>query len=296
MSTINDCASGSDKGQVYGTLAKLIFTDHPRYSHMFATKAKKFRDGVCNCIQILRGKYKKLKASFDSTGSGVMPGEGTQTRNLLDAVLLELPWYMKLDAIWHSNLSMAVKTHSPRSGIDHAGALYSLVVPHAGAGPSIQLDTSAGPLMHIDASAGPLQYPQQPPQIYPPHDIHPSSTPPLHYSQHYYPPAMPYAGGSHGDPPLIQHCNIMLLLPHYPPLPLCPPLALCPPLSPYPPLPPTISPPKSISLAFQHQITAWTWTWTFKAPVAHWMPSSKVTSVMHSNRSAMQSPKRGVVC
>lgn len=51
MSAVDDGASGSDKGQVYGTLAKLIFTDHPRYGHAFATNAKKFRDGVCNRIQ-----------------------------------------------------------------------------------------------------------------------------------------------------------------------------------------------------------------------------------------------------
>ncbi|KAG2061179.1 hypothetical protein BDR06DRAFT_966207 [Suillus hirtellus] len=90
MSAVNNGALGLDKRQVHGILAKLIFTDHPRYSHTF-TNTKKFHDGVCNCIQILRGKYKKLKASFDNTGASMMPGEGTQTRNLLDAVLLELP-------------------------------------------------------------------------------------------------------------------------------------------------------------------------------------------------------------
>ncbi|KAG2339089.1 hypothetical protein BDR05DRAFT_1003631 [Suillus weaverae] len=145
MSAIDDGASGSDKGQVYGTLAKLIFTDHPRYGYTFATNAKKFCDRVRNRIQTLRGKYKKLKASFDSTGAGVMPGEGTQMRNLLDAALLELPWYMELDAIWHSNPSMAAKTHSSRPDVNHAGTLYSLVRPHAGAGPPMQLDTSPSP-------------------------------------------------------------------------------------------------------------------------------------------------------
>jgi hypothetical protein len=31
----------------------------------------------------LRGKYKKLKATFSSTGTGVMPDGGTQMKNLL---------------------------------------------------------------------------------------------------------------------------------------------------------------------------------------------------------------------
>jgi hypothetical protein len=50
MSTVDDGASGSDKGQVYTTLAKLIFMDHPRYGHAYTTNAKKFHDGVCNRI------------------------------------------------------------------------------------------------------------------------------------------------------------------------------------------------------------------------------------------------------
>ncbi|KAG1822692.1 uncharacterized protein BJ212DRAFT_1574624 [Suillus subaureus] len=37
--------------------------------------------------------------SFGSTGAGVMPAKGTQANNLLDAALLELPWYMDLDSI-----------------------------------------------------------------------------------------------------------------------------------------------------------------------------------------------------
>jgi len=44
---------------------------------------------------------------------------------------------MELDAIWHSNPSMAAKVHSSRPGVDHAGNFYSLVQPHGGAGPSM---------------------------------------------------------------------------------------------------------------------------------------------------------------
>lgn len=185
----------------------------------------------------------------------------------VDAALLELPWYTELDAIWHSNPSMAAKTHSSRPGIDHAGALYSLVGPHAGAGPPMQLDTSASPPSTLNRL---LKYIPRTISILP--ALHPRIT-----ASTTIPQQCLMLGVHTVIPPSIQHCNILLLLPHYPLLPLCPLLALCPPLPPYPPLPPTISPPKSISLAFQHQTTTWTWTWTFKAPVAHWMPPSKVT-------------------
>ncbi|KAG1860225.1 hypothetical protein DFJ58DRAFT_726232 [Suillus subalutaceus] len=107
----------SDKGQIYQSIAKLLFANH-----------------IGNRIGILRGKYKKIKASFGSTGAGVMPAEGTQANNLLDAALLELPWYTDLDSIWHSNLSMAAVTHSSKLGVDHADALYSLVQLRGGAG------------------------------------------------------------------------------------------------------------------------------------------------------------------
>ncbi|KAG2125534.1 hypothetical protein BD769DRAFT_1668787 [Suillus cothurnatus] len=101
-------------------------------SHLWAMdNAKKFCDAVCNCIRM--GKYKKIKASFGSMGTGVIPAEGTSAKNLLDAMLLELLWYMELDAIWHSNPSMATKVHSSRPGVNHAGTFYSFIQPHGGA-------------------------------------------------------------------------------------------------------------------------------------------------------------------
>ncbi|KAG0706525.1 hypothetical protein DFH29DRAFT_995911 [Suillus ampliporus] len=127
----------------------------------------------------LRRKYKKLKASFGSTGAGVIPAEGMQVKNLLDAALLTLPWYNDLDAIWHANPSMAAKTHSSKPGADHVDALYSLVQPHGGAGPSMHFDTSNPQPSH---DAYPLDV-QPPHHTYPLHDTHPSSTLPLHYGQ-----------------------------------------------------------------------------------------------------------------
>ncbi|KAG1718882.1 uncharacterized protein EDB91DRAFT_1352162 [Suillus paluster] len=198
MSTADDGPSGSDKGQIYGTLAKLIFTNHPKYGYAYSVNAKKFCDAVCNCIRILRGKYKKIKASFDSTGAGVIPAEGTQMRNLLDAALAELPWYTELDAIWHANPSMAMKTYSSKPGVDHTGTLYSLIQSCGGGGPPMQFDAPPD-AQHVYPGANT----QPPPHAYPEHNTYPSSTLPPHYGQQYYPRyllATPYAGGSHGDP------------------------------------------------------------------------------------------------
>ncbi|KAG1802184.1 uncharacterized protein HD556DRAFT_1438233 [Suillus plorans] len=64
------------------------------------------------------------------------------SRIMQDTVLLELPWYTELDAIWHSNPSMAAKVHSSRPGVDHTGAFYSLIQPHGGAGPSMYYGNS----------------------------------------------------------------------------------------------------------------------------------------------------------
>ncbi|KAG2134224.1 hypothetical protein BD769DRAFT_1665254 [Suillus cothurnatus] len=41
MAAADDGPSGSDKGQIYGILAKLIFTDHVKYGPAYAVNAKK---------------------------------------------------------------------------------------------------------------------------------------------------------------------------------------------------------------------------------------------------------------
>ncbi|KAG2064024.1 hypothetical protein BDR04DRAFT_1146096 [Suillus decipiens] len=206
MAAADDGPSGSDKGQIYGVLAKLIFTDHVKYGPAYAANAKKFRDAVCNRIGTLRSKYKKIKASFGSTGAGVMPAEGTSAKNLLDAALLELPWYTELDAIWHSNPSMAAKVHSSRPGVDHAGTFYSLVQPHGGVGPSMYCGQRPSPTSDIsDPSAhqhGPHALQEHsfaggmyPPAAahHPPIPSHPSSPP---IPSHPLPPPVP----SHSPP------------------------------------------------------------------------------------------------
>ncbi|KAG1892936.1 uncharacterized protein F5891DRAFT_986316 [Suillus fuscotomentosus] len=167
-----DSPLGSDKGQIYGGLAKIIFTDHPKYGAAYSSNPKKFRDAVGSHITtqvlFLRNKYKKVKVSFGSTGAGVMPTEGSQAKNLLDAALLELPWYKDLDTIWHSNPLMAMTIHSSKPGIDHAGALYSLVQSNSGAGSSTYFGTT--------------QQSSHPPNVQPLHPPNLSYPAPLHHA------------------------------------------------------------------------------------------------------------------
>ncbi|KAG1810325.1 uncharacterized protein HD556DRAFT_1436066 [Suillus plorans] len=185
-----DSPLGSDKGQIYGGLAKIIFTDHPKYSAAYSSNPKKFRDAVGSRITthvlFLRNKYKKVKASFGSTGAGVMPTEGSQAKNLLDAALLELPWYKDLDTIWHSNPSMAATTHLSKPGVDHAGALYSLVQSNSGAGSFTYF--------------GATQQPLHPPNVQP---LHPPNIQPLH------PPNLSYPAPLHYAPPVPPNANIL---------------------------------------------------------------------------------------
>ncbi|KAG2343724.1 hypothetical protein BDR05DRAFT_948131 [Suillus weaverae] len=81
-------------------------------------------------------------------GTGVMLLDGMASKNLLDSVLVELPWYTELDAIWHANPSMAAKTHLSNPSIDHAAALYSLIQLH-GAGPLIGAHNTPPPAAHL---------------------------------------------------------------------------------------------------------------------------------------------------
>ncbi|KAG1800091.1 hypothetical protein EV424DRAFT_1545814 [Suillus variegatus] len=198
MAAVDDHPSGSDKGQIYQNIAKLLFAGHPKYGAAYTINPKKFCNAVGNHIGT--GKYKKLKATFSSTGTGVMPAEGTQAKNLLvlnrliivDAALSELPWYTELDAIWHSNPSMAAVTHSSKLGVDHAGALYSLVQSRGGAGPPTHFGTTSQWSPHTPT------YPS------------PSGTAPSHYGQAYSPGPhiphhantleMPHAGSSQFAP------------------------------------------------------------------------------------------------
>ncbi|KAG1803544.1 uncharacterized protein HD556DRAFT_1437304 [Suillus plorans] len=151
MSPVNDSPSGSDKGQICSVIAKLIFTNHPKYGHAYHDNQKKFRDAINNRINSLRTKYKKMKARFGDTGASVMPLDGTAAKNLLDSVLSEFPWYTDLDGIWHSNPSLAAKTYSSKPGVDHAGSFYSLVQPRGGAGPSTSFGASPSPT-HFSAT------------------------------------------------------------------------------------------------------------------------------------------------
>ncbi|KAG1788078.1 hypothetical protein EV424DRAFT_1356273 [Suillus variegatus] len=191
MASVDDSPSGSDKGQIYSFITQLIFEGHPKYGSAYEQNQKKFCDTVSNCITNLRTKYKKLKAKFSDTGASVVPLGDMAMKNLLDTVLIELPWYTELDQIWHSNLSIAAKTHSSKLGADHAGTLYSLVQPHGRAGPAMHFDTSAQrssvPTHDAQSSSN-----SQPYNVYTSHSVFPAATT--------YPPKASLAMDLHGDP------------------------------------------------------------------------------------------------
>ncbi|KAG1804662.1 uncharacterized protein BJ212DRAFT_1304213 [Suillus subaureus] len=151
----------NSKGQIYNVIAKLIFTGHPKYGQAYQHNQKKFRDAVSN--HITKSKYKKLKAQFSEMGAGVMPLDGMAS----NSVLMELLWYMELDAIWHANPSIAAKTHSSKPSVDHAATLYSLVKPH-GAGPLIGAHNTPPPTTHppvVPPAAHPYGDPPINPQL-----------------------------------------------------------------------------------------------------------------------------------
>ncbi|KAG2361774.1 hypothetical protein BDR07DRAFT_1485470 [Suillus spraguei] len=183
MPAVDDNPTGLDKGQIYHNIVRLLFAAHPK----------------------LRGKYKKLKASFTSTGAGVMPAEGTGARNLLDTALSELPWYIELDAIWHSNPSMATRTYSSKPGIDHTSALYALFQPHGGAGPATHFGATQWSPHHGNAPAA-SQAPTASHAPTPSHDPAPSCAPshastpshgtPYDTLSHFHLPSLPLLQGN----------------------------------------------------------------------------------------------------
>ncbi|KAG1722075.1 uncharacterized protein EDB91DRAFT_1256230 [Suillus paluster] len=236
MSPIDDGPSGRDKGNIHGIIAHLIFADHIKYGPAYHHNQKKFCDSVTNCISGLRTRYKKNKSQFTATGAGIVPLDGASAQNLLEKdgadretggrtnsrdvyewcwewlnwvydkkVCVDLPWYSDLDVIWHSNPSMAEKMHSSKPGIDHAGALYSLVQPHGGAGLSTHfvITPPYPPNTQPSPNAYPLPSTHLPPSAYLPLNAH---LPPTTYPPTAYPPNAycPYTGNPLIDPQLLQ--------------------------------------------------------------------------------------------
>ncbi|KAG2040855.1 hypothetical protein BDR03DRAFT_979718 [Suillus americanus] len=114
-------ASGKDKSDIYAVIAKLIFANHTKYGPAYHQNPKKFCDSLANHIVGLKTKYKKLKARFSATGTGVLPGSGHA--NLFAEICSEWKWFADLDGIWHLNPAFAVTSHSSRPGVDHAGQI-----------------------------------------------------------------------------------------------------------------------------------------------------------------------------
>ncbi|KAG1719561.1 uncharacterized protein EDB91DRAFT_1089266 [Suillus paluster] len=158
MSPIDDGPSGRDKGDIHGVIAHLIFANHIKYGPAYHHNLEEIS---------LRTRYKKNKSQFTATGTGIVPLDGASAQNLLEKVHVDLPWYSDLDAIWHSNPSMAAKTHLSKPGLDHAGALYSLIRPHGGAGPSMHFGATVGAGSSMSFST-PAQSSLPPSPAYPP--------------------------------------------------------------------------------------------------------------------------------
>ncbi|KAG1770139.1 hypothetical protein EV702DRAFT_1202554 [Suillus placidus] len=169
----DDNPTGKDKGAIYGAIAQLTFANHIKYGAAYRQNQKKCCNSVSNQISGLRTKYKKHKGRFTATGAGVVLLDGQSAQNLLELVPAEFPWFSDLDSIWHNNPSMVAKTYPSQPGVDHAGALYSLVQPHGRAGPSMHFGATAAPAPSILAAQSSHAYP--PPNTYPP----PSTYPPL---------------------------------------------------------------------------------------------------------------------
>ncbi|KAG1900548.1 uncharacterized protein F5891DRAFT_980143 [Suillus fuscotomentosus] len=146
----------------------------------------------------LRNKYKKVKASFGSTGAGVMPNEGSQAKNLLDTALLELPWYKDLDTIWHSNPLMAMTTHSSKPGIDHATPLSSPPIP----------PTFSHRIPPTFSQHSAITSPQHSANVQP---SHPPNVQPLYSPniQPLHPPNLSYPVPLHHAPPVPPNANIL---------------------------------------------------------------------------------------
>ncbi|KAG2740677.1 hypothetical protein P692DRAFT_20881278 [Suillus brevipes Sb2] len=107
-----------------------------------------------DCRVLFYSEVKKRMSPADDNPSGKDKGDiyGVIFRLILritsKQVLADLPWYLDLNSIWHSNPFMAAKTHSSKPGVDHADALYSHVQSH-GRAAHIPPPAHILPLMHI---------------------------------------------------------------------------------------------------------------------------------------------------
>ncbi|KAG1811725.1 uncharacterized protein BJ212DRAFT_1301769 [Suillus subaureus] len=150
----DDQPLGKDKSDIYSVLARLIFANHLKYGNTYHQNPEKFCDSVANHIM----RY-KLKTSLTSTGTGVLPSDGYA--NLLAKINSEWKWFSDLDAIWHSNPTFTVASHSSRPGVDHAAPPHNNppINPHL-----LQPASSLAPIFHN----GQPGLPPAPPPGFPP--------------------------------------------------------------------------------------------------------------------------------
>ncbi|KAG2155363.1 uncharacterized protein EDB93DRAFT_1101921 [Suillus bovinus] len=75
-------ASGKDKGEIYGVIAKLVFQNDSVYSSLYAANPIKFHDSVAYCITCLWNKFHDVRDGFEATGAGIMPIDSETSENL----------------------------------------------------------------------------------------------------------------------------------------------------------------------------------------------------------------------
>ncbi|KAF9227469.1 hypothetical protein BS17DRAFT_764690 [Gyrodon lividus] len=88
-------SSGSNKQEIYGVIAKIIFDGDPEYEGLFMSQPAKFSEVVQNHIGTLKRLYRDHTRKFQQTGNGITPmgiSEGDpEYNNLLESILEAFP-------------------------------------------------------------------------------------------------------------------------------------------------------------------------------------------------------------
>ncbi|KIK76922.1 hypothetical protein PAXRUDRAFT_835175 [Paxillus rubicundulus Ve08.2h10] len=124
--------SGSNKQEIYGVTAKIVFNGDLEYRGLFMLQPEKFSEVVQNHIGISKRLYYDQAKNFQQTGNGIAPTEisegDPEYNNLLESVLEAFPWYMDLHGLWKGIPSISLKAAiNSTLGISHGAQLLSIV-------------------------------------------------------------------------------------------------------------------------------------------------------------------------
>ncbi|KIK72942.1 hypothetical protein PAXRUDRAFT_796728, partial [Paxillus rubicundulus Ve08.2h10] len=132
--------SGSNKQEIYGVIAKIVFDGDPEYGGLFTSQPTKFSESPSLCLHFscspalcsLKRLYRDQAKKFQQTGNGVAPtgiSEGDlEYNNLLESVLGDFPWYTDLHGLWKGIPSISPKAAiNSTPGISRGAQLLSIV-------------------------------------------------------------------------------------------------------------------------------------------------------------------------